>query len=165
MRSRLGPFLASAFCAAIVALAACLASGCGASALRDNARAATVVSVVLETAGDAADAARTARLDEVEHAVRNSPDRDEIIRREAAQWEPLGAALDACRDALLSWIGALEVANLAEETDLTWEVFVPLVMRVVLLYDDVQRLANTLGATLPELPAIVRALAVAPDGR
>lgn len=154
---------ASNLCA--LALAAVAAVGCGPNALRDNARAALVAGAALETAGGAADAARRERLDAVEAAVSQSPDRDEIIRREAARWEPLGAALDACRDALLSWVEALELARIADEGGLGFETFVPFVLRLVLLYDDAARLANSLGAELPELPAVVRALASLPEGR
>lgn len=162
MRSRL--FLGAALAAMGLALALA-ATGCGPNALRDNARAALVVTAAVETAGDSVDAARTERLDRVEAAVANSPDREAIVRREAARWEPVGAALDACRDAVLTWVESLELARVAGGDGLGFEDFVPLVLRVVLLYDDVARLATSLGVEVPELPAFVRALASAPEGR
>lgn len=152
--------------ASSLALAVALAvAGCGASGLRTQASAATVASIALETAGQTVDHARRTRLDMVESRVSESPDRDEILRREAARWEPVGAALDACRDALLTWVEALNLARLGDEGLLSWEVFVPLVMRLVLLYDDVARLATELGVSVPPLPDLVRALASAPEGR
>ena len=41
----------------------------------------------------------------------------------------------------------------------------PLVARVVLLYDSAARLASGLGVELPLLPDTVRALATYPEGR
>lgn len=156
---------ASSLLAAGLAALLCLVPGCGATALRDNARAALVTGTVLRTAGEQVDAARTARLDEVEAAVSQSPDRDLILAREMDRWEPVGAALDAARDALLSWVEALELARLADGDGFVWQHVIPLVLRLVLLYDDVARLASELGAEVPALPGVVRALATLPEGR
>lgn len=142
--------------------------GCGASGLRTQAHAALVAGTVTSAAWAQVDHARTVRLDSVESSVSQSPDRDLIIAREAARWTPIGAGFDAIRDALLAWVQAIELARVAGEDSLTledWIRFVPLVGRVVLLYDDVARLARELEIELPALPPAVRALASAPEGR
>lgn len=146
-------------------MALALLAGCGTSALRGQATAATVASVALDTGGQTVDAARSAALDAVEARETDREARDAALRAEAARWAPVGAALDACRDALLTWIETLELARRGDEGALGWETFVPLVARVVLLYDSAARLASGLGVELPLLPDTVRALATYPEGR
>lgn len=150
----------------LLLLAACLHStGCGANGLRTQAHAALVAGTVTSAGWAQVDRARTDRLDRVQASVSQSPDRDLIIAREAERWTPIGAGFDAVRDALLAWVGAIDLARLAGEQDLSWEFFFPLVSRVVLLYDDVARLARELDVDVPALPDVVRALASAPEGR
>jgi len=147
-------------------LAALLALGCGADALRTQSHAALVTTAVVETAGGAADAARGAALDRVEAEHAGSADLGTALDEEAARWTPLGASLDAVRDALRAWVAAIELARTADMgEELYFELFVPLVARVVLLYDDFATLAQSLGADVPSLPAFVRAAASAPEGR
>lgn len=152
---------------ALVALAAVLASsGCGASGLRTQAHAALVTGATLETTGAAIDAARDRSLDAVEEEYGDAPDFEERLDREAARWTPLGASLDACRDALLAWVDAIELARVADlGEDFFFELIVPLVARVVLLYDDIARLSASLGVEVPELPELVRSVATMPGGR
>lgn len=131
-----------------------------------QAQAAIVTSGLLRATGDAVDAARDQALGEVEsrHPVRG-PERSAALDAEAGRWTPLGASLDAMRDVLIAWADALELAALVNDDRVVFESVVPLVARLVLLYDDATRIAQSLGLELPELPPLIRSAATLPGGR
>jgi hypothetical protein len=147
--------------AAILALAL-LASGCGASAVGLHARAAQATAAVVASTGIVADAARDASLDRVqaEHAASPAEVHDAAVIAEAARWEPLGAALDATRSALLVWIESVQLAHVAGTDDVSLAALLPIAARVVLAYEAIAGMLASLGVEgAPPLPAEVRALA------
>lgn len=146
-----------------IALAAGLAlCGCGSSALGAHARAASVTIATVQTVGVTVDEARTLELDMAEEAHPwRGPERDATLTATAARWEPAGAALDALRDALIAWVDAIELAAAADAGEDVEPHLLTLAGRVVLLYDSVGRAIRAARpeTRVPELPAIVRALA------
>lgn len=149
--------------ALLFAVAACsgTASGCGASAYGTHARGATVAAASLSTVGSVVDAARDEALDrvEVEHPTRG-PERNAALEAEAARWEPVGAALDAARAAVLAWVGAIELAQIAGDSGDSIPALLRLAARVALLYDRLVAVVQTVGITdVPPLPDVLRAIA------
>lgn len=144
---------------ALVLVALWLTSGCGATALQTQARAATVTASTLTLAQQAVSDARSHALDRVEEEHPDDPEHDAAVLEEAARWRPVGAALDSARDALLTWVQSIELAHLAGSDGVELLDLVPLVARVVLLYADVVELSASLGVEIPALPAIVTSLA------
>lgn len=136
---------------AALAVALLLVAGCGASGLTSQAQAIHVTAGTLGVAGDTIDAARAQDLDGATTQVE--------LRERAARWEPVGAALDTARTALLAWHEAVSVAALLERTDLDLSYFLGFVLRLVLAYEDVARLSRALGADVPPLPRLVLELA------
>jgi hypothetical protein len=152
--------------AGLLAVAALLLAGCGGGAIQTQARAATVTASVLHAGVDVATDARRASLARVEAETEGQPvaDRLEALRAERARWSPLGASLDAARQALLTWVASLELALAADEDEDTMPSLLQLALRVVLLYDQAAELAAALGADLPQLPEQVTALAASVGG-
>lgn len=146
---------------AAVVLVALVLAGCGRTVLESNASAALISTSVHAAAGGEIDVARRASLTRVEAETEGQPvaARLEALRAERARWEPVGAALDAARDAIITWVQALELARAAGGDDGLLGPLGTLAGRVALLYDDVARLATALGVDVPALPAVVRGLA------
>lgn len=146
---------------ALVLLALCLAlAGCTASTLQAHARAATVTAATLHAGVDAVTDARRSALSRVEHATQGQPvaDRLTALRAERERWAPVGAALDAARSALLTWIDSVELAHAAGGDGELLGPVLRLAARVVRLYDDAARLGRQLGAHVPRLPQAVTEL-------
>lgn len=152
---------------ALIALGAAIAaSGCGTSALRTQTQTHLVTTGVVATAGETIDTARTEQLDAAMEAHPPGPERNAALDEIHAAWRPVGAALDSIRDLLIAWAEGLELAAIANVRDLPWESFTHIIARIVLLYDDIARMTNSLGVeALPELPGVLRGLATIPGGR
>jgi hypothetical protein len=153
----------------LVALAghAALSSGCGSTAVRTHARAATIAIASTDVLGATVDAARGSALDRVEaaHPARG-PERDAALDAEHARWLPAGSALDATREALLVWARSIELAHLGAESDAElFSMLAPIASRVVLLYSRVVDVLRGLGVEdAPQLPDAVQGLARALGG-
>lgn len=131
-----------------------LLTGCGASALATQARAAQVTAIATAVAGEVIDDARDRALDAVEeaHPVRG-PERDAALDAEAARWRPAGQALDAIREILITWTAAIESARVLGEqgSAAIWPQVLALAGRAVALYARIADLARELGADVPAL--------------
>lgn len=152
---------------AVLASSAAVTSGCSSGALGVHARAATVTIAATQTAGSMVDAARDAELDAVEaqHPVRGA-EREAALDATALRWRPAGSALDALREALGTWVDAIDLARAADAGDDLLVHLVSIAARAVLLYDRLGRVASDLGAEgVPPLPGFVRALAESVGGR
>lgn len=128
--------------------------GCGASGLTTQARTAQIAAIATGGAGEVIDAARDRALDAVEEAhPQRGPERDAALDAEAERWRPAGQALDSLREALLTWIAAIEAARVVGEQGAAalWPQVLALAARVVALYGRVADLARELGATVPAL--------------
>lgn len=155
-------FVESAIVAFALVLLACIAGpGCGPTAVQSHYRAQTLVAGALTVGGEVTTDARTASLVRVEQSTAFMPVEERLaaLRTERANWEPVGAALDSARAALLTWHTSTEMAEAADSDADLLGVLLRLAARVVLLYDEASRLARVLGADLPELPEFVRSLA------
>lgn len=134
---------------------ALLTNGCG-GAVQSSARTASAVTLVHQGAGDVIDDARAHALDAVEAAhPQPGPDRSAALEAEAAKWQPIGAALDAMRGVLESWIDATALAAAGAELDVARVL--RLARDLVRLYSSVVAAAEELGVEdLPEMPQAVR---------
>ena len=140
------------------------AAGCGASAIRDHARAALATAHVHRAAVTVVEAARTEALDRVEAAHPVDPEHDAAVLVEAARWRPALEALDAAAVAIRAWVDALDLARLAEVGDVGLVELLPLGARVLALLARVASLARSLGADVPEVPVWLEALLVGAGG-
>lgn len=148
---------AAALLLAIVVAAS--SSGCGPGAIQQHARASLVAAHAVEVAHTTASAARGAALDQAEAEHPPGPERAEAIRSTSAAWRPLGVAIDAARTVVLTWVGAIEVALIADDEGLGLATLVPLALRALEAYQAAARVAGELGAELPGLPDLVGLLA------
>ena len=139
-------------------------AGCG-SPIRTAANAATITTELVITAGDEIDAHRDRALDAVEAAhPEHGPERDAALDAEAAEWRPLGIALDAIRATILTWTQAITLAH-AASSDALWPEVLRLAARVVGLYESLRQAALGVGIDdLPALPDEVRSLVRALGG-
>ncbi len=147
---------------ATVILGICLLlAGCDLGAVQAHYRAQTIVAGALTVGGEVVTEARTTALVRVEQANSFMPPEERIValKIERANWEPVGAALDAARSALSTWETSTETAESAGADEDLLGILVRLASRVILLYDEAARLAATLGADLPPLPEVVTSLA------
>lgn len=145
--------------ALIVATAlAVTCSGCGRGALAVHARAGIATASVLGVAGEELDAARGRALDRVEEQYPEDPEHDAQLDAEAARWRPAGQALDAAKEALRSWLSAVDLARLADDGEAWLAPTLALVRRVLALYQRVAALSRDLGADVPPLPPFVTGL-------
>jgi hypothetical protein len=134
--------------------------GCSPSAYRVHASAIVTVAGVHTVAGGGLDAARAAALDAVEAEYPDvGPDRTTALRAEALRWEPAGAALDAVRSALRTWVSSVELARSVDDDGGLLEALLPMAARVLSLYADAARLMRSLGVDAPPLPPAVLAIA------
>lgn len=145
-----------------------LASGCGASTYQVQARAAHLTALATDATGDVIDAARDHALDDVEAAhPEHGAERTAALEAEAARWRPAGQALDAIREALLTWVMSLEAArSLGDDgAAVIWPRVLAIAAQVAALYGRVAALARELGATgVPELPAALSTLLAGATG-
>jgi hypothetical protein len=133
--------------------------GCSPSAYRVHASAIVTVAGVHTVAGGGLDTARAAALDAVEAEYPDvGPDRTAALRTEAARWEPAGAALDAVRSALRTWVSSVELARSVDDDGGLLEALLPMAARVLSLYSDAARLMRSLGVEAPQLPPAVLAI-------
>ena len=140
-------------------------AGCG-SPIRSAARAGTLLASTHVAAGEQIDAARDRALDAVEAAhPEPGPARNAALDAEAANWQPVGLALDAMREALRSYAQSVTLAHAAGEGDALLPEIARLLARLVALYDAIERAAEEAGLEeIPRLPAEVRDLARAMGG-
>lgn len=143
----------------LAALALLLLVGCSPSAFRVHATAIVVVASAHTIAGGTLDAARDHALDEVEaaHPVVGD-ERTAALRLEAARWEPGALALDAVRGALLAWVQAVELAQLADDGGSLLPALLPMAARVLALWDAVAATLRAVGIDVPTLPPAVLGL-------
>lgn len=136
-------------------------AGCAGSPYAQHARAATITSASLAAVGGVADVARDAALDrvEAEHPMHGET-RSAALDAEAARWQPVGAALDTARSAVLAWVESIDLARIAgDDGDLLPQLGV-LAGRAALLYGEIARLLAALGVEdVPVLPGLVEGLA------
>lgn len=128
--------------------------GCGASAIRTQAQIAQVTASTLEAGSDVATEARRASLARVEAETEGQPvaQRLEALNAERAHWAPVGASLDAARQALLTWVASLQLAHLTGEDSDNMPALLQLGLRAILLYQSAAEAAQSLGADMPALP-------------
>lgn len=148
----------------ILTLALVLASGCGASAYRQHATAIVAVSAVHEITVETFDAARHVAFVEARDA-HPAGERNAALDAEANRWRPAAAGLDTVRRTLTTWAEALDAARRADAGDELFAALVPVVARLIQLYDDTARMLRALGVAAPELPALVLGLANGSVGR
>jgi hypothetical protein len=135
-----------------------LVGGCS-SPIAGMATAGSVVTQAHLSAGGQLDAARDKALDEVEAQLPAGPERNAELDRVAAEWQPVGEALDDLKGAIEVYAQSVTLAHAAGTGEEILPQLVALLARVVLLYDTVVDLARALGEELPHLPEMVRALA------
>lgn len=129
---------------ALVALA-WLLTGCGAGAIRAQARAATVAVVALEGAHRLAMEATEARLD----ACETIPCTEAV----EADMAPVVAVHDAARVALAGWVEALQLALVAGEDEQVLGALLVAAGRWVALWGQLAAALAHVGVELPTLPA------------
>lgn len=101
--------------AAVLIACACLAAGCGASAVRTHATLSTVAAATLEQG-------RRVLLEETDRAIAacpapSSPERAECLRAGEERLRPAGAGFDAVRLVVLGHREAVETASIAGDGD------------------------------------------------
>jgi hypothetical protein len=150
-------FMRSVYGSGAMLLAAAISSGlvgC-ANPVRDQAQAATVSAASLTAGGDVIMAARSAALDRVEAQYPTDPEHDAQLDLEAERWRPLLAALDGAREAILTWISALELAHAADAGAELMAHVLTLGLRAVRLVAAAFEIATSLGVEdLPTLPTL-----------
>lgn len=127
----------------------------------DQARAATLAATALSAGGEAVDRARTEAFDAAEREHPRDPEHDAALDAVAQRFEPLDRSLDTASEAVLTWMGAIELAARAGDGgDLLMHV-AQLGARAVLLTSQALDLGHTLGADIDSslLPTWVRNLA------
>ena len=145
----------------VLALGAAVAcTGCGASALAGQARAASVVGVGLGSMRQELHDARAHDLDGCAAAA----DTDACLDTREAAWAPVVALYESARATLSTWIEAIDVARVAGDDD--HDVIGALVVAAVRLARQWRELAAALhaaGVEVPTIPASLAAL-LPPDG-
>jgi len=144
----------------VVVLLAMFAAGCTSSAVGIHARAVVAVASAHAAAGGELDAARSAALDAVEAEHPTAGDeRTAALRAEGARWRPIGAALDAARGALATWLQSVELAEAAGGGEDLLLDLARLAARVAELYGSIVELARGVGVDdLPPIPAALAAV-------
>jgi hypothetical protein len=138
----------------LVLVVALFVYGC-ADPIRDQAEGATVAAATITAGGDVVMAARDAALDRVEAQYPTDPEHDAQLELEAARWRPVLVALDAGREALLTWISALELAHAAGGGEGLLGPVISLGLRTLRLVSSAFELAAELGVEgLPSLPTL-----------
>lgn len=130
--------------------------GCGASALRAHASAATVLTVA--HAGVADLVVATVDTQSVECEARPGPERAPCVDTLRAVAEPAALAVDATRTAVVAYREAVSVAAAAEAGEDVVHALAVALARVVRTWDSLAASMRALGADVPDLPASVRAL-------
>jgi hypothetical protein len=140
-----------ALCALLVAaVVAWACSGCGASALQVQARAATVATVALEGAHRLAMDATETRLDACETVA---------CTQEVEQaMAPVALAHEAARVALVGWVEALQLALVAGEDGDVVSALLVAAGRWLALWDPLAAALAGVGVEVPHLPPLVSGL-------
>ena len=136
-----------AFAGGVLALVALgwLLTGCGAGAIRAQARAATVAVVALEGAHRLAMETTETRLD----ACETIPCTESV----EADMAPVAAVHDAARVALAGWVEALQLALVAGEDEHVLGALLVAAGRWAALWGELAAAMATVGVELPTLPA------------
>lgn len=148
--SPLGGIARKAAPVALTALAVMLVSGCGASALAIQARAATVATVALEGAHRLAMDVTEARLGACEDRA--------CVETAKAELAPIGLAHVAARTALEAWLEALDVARIAGEDGDVVSALLVAAGRWLALWDPLAAALAGVGVEVPRLPPLVTGL-------
>jgi hypothetical protein len=135
---------------AFTVLAVCC-HGCGASAIRAQARAATIATVALEGVHRVTLAETHARLEACED--------DACTVGVEADMAPIALAHDAARATLAGWVEALDVAVIAGDDGEVIAALVTAATRWLAQYSALAEALAGVGLHVPELPPFVLALA------
>jgi hypothetical protein len=150
----------------LLALCAWLATGCGAGAIGQHARAALVLHHAHAGAVAAFEGARSASLDAVERAHPDDPAHDVELEAEAARWRPGALSLDLTGQAIRSYGEALQLARLADSADVALLDVIPIGVRAVALLASLLDLLRERGVVREALPPWVEGLlAIAGGGQ
>jgi len=145
----------------VVCLGGSLLSGCGASALVMQGRAATIVGVGLGSIGQEVHDQRARALDACDaDAVPTQCEAEQ-----ASVWAPAVAAYESARAALSTWIEALSVAREAgaDDGDVLSALFVA-VARLARQWNALAAALRGVGVEVPDLPPSLAALLAAASG-
>jgi hypothetical protein len=131
-------------------LLAALHSGCGASALQTQARAATVATVALEVA-------HRATMEETERRLEACGDVacTQDVERSMA---PIALAYEAARVSLVGWVEALQVAAVAGDDGDVIAALLTAGARWLALWDPLAAALAGVGVEVPRLPPLVTGL-------
>jgi hypothetical protein len=136
--------------ALLVAVTVWACSGCGASALQVQARAATVATVALEGAHRLAMDATEDRLDACETVA---------CTQEVEQaMAPVALAHEAARVALVGWVEALRLAAVAGDDGDVLSALLTAGARWLSLWDPLAAALAGVGVEVPRLPPLVTGL-------
>lgn len=130
-------------------LALCLA-GCGAGAIQAQARAATVASVALEGVHRVA-------MSETDHRLQACADAACTTEVESAM-APIVLAYEAARVALVAWVEALQLAQVAGEDGDVLAALLTAGARWLSLWDPLAAALAGIGLDVPRLPPLVTGL-------
>lgn len=130
-------------------LALCLA-GCGAGAIQVQARAATVASVALEGVHRVAMSETERRLDACADVA--------CTQDVETSMAPIGLAYEAARVALVAWVEALQLAQVAGEDGDVLSALLTAGARWLSLWDPLAAALAGVGLEVPRLPPLVTGL-------
>lgn len=139
-------------------------TGCGASAIRTHATAATVAAVATQGAAHLVEDATAA------DAVASCPDTPDDVADRACvarlreRWAPADVAIAATRAALLAWVEALSIAQAAGDGADLWQPLGMAAARLVLGWERLAAVLRELDVDIPPLPDAVLVLARAIGG-
>ena len=140
------------FCLALVA-------GCGAGAIQVQARAATIATVALEGAHRAA-------MEVTDQRVRECPD-EACVDAVGERMAPMVLAYESARAGLVTWVEAIQIAQVAgEDGDVVGALITAAARWVADLWPAlVEAIEAVADVDLPELPPFVTGLIAALAGR
>jgi hypothetical protein len=134
---------------------ALLASGCGASVVGVQARAATIAAVATQGAARVVeDAARVEAQTACPLAPR-SPEMAACLAPLRERWAPADAGIASTRAALTAWVETLELARLADDGADLWQPLALAAARLVVEYGRLADSLRGLGLDVPGLPVLV----------
>jgi hypothetical protein len=136
---------------ALAAIVAWTCSGCGASAIRVQARAATIATVALEGVQRVTMAETHARLSACQD--------DACTVAVEADMAPIALAHDAARATLTGWVEALDVAAIAGDDGDVIAALITAATRWLSEWSTLARVLAAIGLDVPELPPFLLALA------
>lgn len=143
--------LLTALLATVAALVVASLNGCGASAVRQHASAATIA-ITAEQGARAAIISAT--RDELDACPTSEPDRTRCIESTEQRALVAGAAHDALRPVLAAYRDAVLAASSAEDSEMVRAALVAAAVRVVREWESLRAALAAMGADLPALPLI-----------